>query len=216
MKNEKSNLIQKIIANPIYFLVAIILVFAGLFYFFGLKDNDVNSNIATDYEKKDGKVAIIEYGDYQCPACISEYFIVEQILDEYKDRVALEYRHFPLPFHEFAMKAAITAECARDQGKFTEMHNALYKSRGNLAVDSLKKYASEIGLNTENFNLCLDSDNHTDKISKDMNQGNKDKISGTPTFYINGRLLINSENSKFLPKLEDFKREINAELEKNK
>ncbi|MFA6096929.1 MAG: thioredoxin domain-containing protein [Candidatus Paceibacterota bacterium] len=214
MNNKQANSFNNLFSNPIFLLLAFISVLAALFYFFNSTGGDANSHANIDYEKKDGKVAIIEYGDYQCPACINEHFVVERILSEYGDKVFLEYRHFPLPFHEYAMKAAVASECARDQGKFTEMHNALYESRGNLGVDSLRKYAGEIGLNVDIFNPCLDSDSHKDKIEKDTEQGNKDGIVGTPTFYINGRLLVNSENDRYLPRLEDFKREIDAELGK--
>ncbi len=214
MNKKQSNASSGFFSNPVFLLIAFIFVLAGLFYLFNSPGNGGNSNTVIDYEKKDGEVVIVEYGDYQCPACVTEFSVVEQILSDYKDKVVLEYRHFPLPFHQFAMKASIASECARDQGKFTEMHNALYKANGDLGVDSLRKYAGEIGLNMEIFNSCLDSDSHTDKINRDKDQGIKDNITGTPTFYINGRLLVNSENSNYLPRSEDFKREIDLELNK--
>lgn len=211
MSKKQSNRFNDLFSNPVFLLVAFILIFVALFYFFG-KSADNGGNGATDFIKEDGKVVITEYGDYECPACINEHFVVKQIVSEYKDKVVLDYRHFPLSFHKFAMKAAIAAECARDQGKFNEMHNALYEGRGALSEADLKKYAGNIGLNMDTFNACFDNNNHRDVIDRDTKRGEQDKISGTPTFYVNGRLLVNSENNRLLPRPEDFKREIDLEL----
>lgn len=209
--NKNKDKFGSIYSNPVFLLIAFIAVLAALLYFFK-SPND--GGTTTNYTKTEGKVTIVEYGDYQCPACIREHAITKQIFSEYKDKVILDYRHFPLPFHEYAQKAAIAAECARDQGKFLEMGDALYEANGNLTVDSLRKYASNLGLNMNDFSSCLDGDNHMDEINEDIAQGTKDNIVGTPTFYINGKLLVNSENSNYLPRLEDFKREIDFELAK--
>lgn len=205
---------KSVFTNPIFLLTAFIVVLMALFFFSKSAGNNGADGKITDYDETEGKITLIEYGDYQCPACVREHSIVKRILADYEGKVILEYRHFPLPFHEYAQKAAVAAECARDQGKFNEMHDRLYESNGSLSVDNLKKYASEIGLNADTFNSCLDANTHLDKINSDKNKGVKDNIAGTPTFYINGKLLVNSENSNYLPRMEDFKREIDREMSK--
>jgi len=212
MENKKEIFFQKIISNPIFFLVAIILIFAVIFYFFGNKEESGSMNSIYDYG--DSVVVIVEYGDYQCPACISSYTMIEQILKEYEGKVKLDYRHFPLPGHEFALKASIVAECAREQGKFWEMHAKLYESAGKLDENSLNEYAKELGLDEEKYSDCFNHNKYIETVNEQKRQGIKDKISGTPTFFINGKKVVNLKNSKYLPNIEDFRREIDAELEK--
>ncbi len=226
MKNEKNNLIQKIITNPVFFLIAIILVLAGLFYFSnrGQDGNLISSYMEDEAWKNSANIkgdanapiTIVEYGDYQCPACGSYYNIAENVLQEYSGKIKLEYRHYPLPFHKFAPKASVAAECAGEQGKFWQMHEKLYKNQKNLQESDLEKYAREIVPDLEKFKACFSAGGYLDKINKQKSMGDKDKISGTPSFFINGRVIENSKDKNYLPTIDDFRREINAELEKNK
>ncbi|PIN89928.1 disulfide bond formation protein DsbA [Candidatus Pacearchaeota archaeon CG10_big_fil_rev_8_21_14_0_10_34_76] len=132
-------------------------------------------------------VIIVEYSDYECPFC--ERFHSEtfgQIKSQYIDtgKVAFIYRHFPLNFHPNAQKAAEASECAAEQEKFWEMHEMLFESGVQGGVQTYITYATVLGLNTEQFSECLNSGKYVSRIQADMTQGQKEKISGTPGFFI--------------------------------
>lgn len=229
-KPERNNFFQGVVSNPITILVAIMLVFAALFYFFK-PDKEANNNeaIISSYQEdeswlnseavkgsENALLALVEYGDYQCPACGDMYGTVEEIISQYNGEIKLIYRHYPLSFHQFAFKASVAAECAGEQGKFWEMHDKLYKNRNKLGDKDLKKYAEEIGLDVGRFEKCFDNNGYAKKINKQKELGDKDNIQGTPTFFLNGKRLKNAENEKLLPKPEDFKQAIDKELEQNR
>lgn len=143
---------------------------------------------------KNAPITIVEFTDYQCPYCerhFSETF--PQLKKEYIDtgKVKLIVRDFPLNFHQNAMDAAIAAECAGDEGdaKYFEMHHKLFENQNALAVNDLKKYAKEIGLNESRFNTCLDTQKYKSEVEKDLKDGQKYGVSGTPGFFINGWFL---------------------------
>lgn len=155
-------------------------------------------------------ITIIEFSDFQCPFCGKAKTTVDDVVNLYGDRVRLVFRHFPLPFHESAPKAAEAAACAQDQDKFWEYHDKLFANQQALKVEDLKKYAADLGLNSARFNECLDSGKKADLIKKDMNAGEAAGVSGTPTFFINGIGLSGAVPS------EDFKTIIDSEMKKVK
>jgi protein-disulfide isomerase len=137
--------------------------------------------------KADAPVTIIEFSDYQCPFCgrfVKNTFpdIAKKYIDDGK--VKYVFRDFPLEFHKQAPKASEAANCAGDKGKYWEMHDKLFDNQSALTVDKLKQYAADIGLDTESFNACIDSGKHADEINKDLEDGKKATVSGTPTFFI--------------------------------
>lgn len=143
------------------------------------------------------KVTIVEFADFQCPFCKSFWTdSYAKIKANYIDtgKVRLIYRHFPLPFHVNAEISAEAAECANQQGKFWEYYNILFsKSQSdgtNLDKTSLKSYAATVGLNISTFNSCLDSGATKDIVAADMDEGQKNGVSGTPTFYVNGKQIV--------------------------
>jgi protein-disulfide isomerase len=226
MKNEKKSSALNIISSPVFFLVVIIIIFAGIFYFsnrgqnggpvsFYIEDETIKNgaNIKGDVNTP---ITIVEYGDYECPACGNSYNMVESVLKEYDGKVKLEYRHYPLPFHKFAEKASIASECAGEQKKFWEMHEKLYKNQKNLKESDLEKYAKEIVTDFEKFKTCFDANGYLNKINKQKGMGEKDNISGTPSFFIEGRVIENANDKRYLPVIDDFRREIDIELGKNK
>ena len=107
--------------------------------------------------KADAPVTLVEFGDYQCPACGAYYPIIEEVLRRYPDKVKLEFHHYPLiQVHPHALKAAKAAEAAGEQGKFWEMHDKLYQnqpiwSRSSNAEAQFLAYAGEIGLDANKF-----------------------------------------------------------------
>ncbi|MBW6440617.1 DsbA family protein [Patescibacteria group bacterium] len=212
MKKNNESTMQKILSSPIFFLGVIVVIFGAIIYFSG--DTIEKDALISDYEHNPDVVTITEYGDYQCPACGNMYVVLEEILKDYEGKVWLDYRHFPLSIHENAENASMASECAREQGKFWDMHEKLYKNQNNLQLENLGKFAVELELEMDKFNNCMADNKYIDKINKEKSMGELDDLTGTPTFYVNGKKVINSENSRYLPKIDDFRYLIDRELEK--
>ena len=140
---------------------------------------------------RDAPVTIVEFTDYECPFCGRHFAQTSpQLLSQYDGQVKFVIMNFPLSFHPFAQKAAEAAECAYDQGKFWEYHDTLFRNQQALDTDSLKGYASALGLDTETFETCLDSDAKAQQVLEDFRDGQSYGVSATPTFFINGRRLV--------------------------
>ena len=169
---------------------------------------------------EDAKVTIIEFSDFQCPFCRSFWSgAFNQIKSEYigaGKSVKFVYRDFPLSFHPMAQKYAEAAECAGDQNRYWEMHDKIFEEQeklgtgtiSSLDVSDVKGWAAELGLNSANFDQCLDSGKHAEEVRKDFADGSKAGVSGTPSFFINGNLLVGAQP------FESFKQIIDAELQK--
>jgi len=115
---------------------------------------------------------------------------LKQVEDKYGDKVRVVFRDFPLvQIHKDAAKAAEAGECAHEQGKFWEMHDRLFADQSKLQVEALKQKATEIGLDAEKFNQCLDSSKYAAEVQKDVDEGARYGVTGTPAFFINGRML---------------------------
>ena len=156
-------------------------------------------------------VTIVEFSDYQCPFCERFYLqTLDQLKEEYIDtgKVKLVYRDFPLDFHPNAQKAAEAAECAGEQNKYFQMHDKLFENQVALDTDDLKKYAKDIGLNTAQFNTCLDTGKMASEVESDYQEGVNYGVSGTPAFFINGKLIEGAQPFSV------FKQAIDAELNK--
>ena len=147
----------------------------------------LKGNIKTGYLRgnKKAPVIMLEYSDYQCPFCRRVQNTIRKLLDKYQDRVAFGYRHFPLAFHKEADEAAIASECAREQGKFEEIHRILYSHPKAQDKEDLKKYAREIKVKyPAKFDECLDSEKYRGLVNQDMKDGANLGITGTPGFFI--------------------------------
>lgn len=161
-------------------------------------------------------VTIVEFSDFECPFCGRFYSeTLSQIEKEYIDtgKVKLYYRHYPLSFHPKATPLALVSECANDQGKFWEMHDKIFDATvagtSSTATDAdYTTWASELGLDTATFESCYTSKTHQAKIDEDFAAGTEVGVSGTPTFYINGRQLVGA-----MP-FASFKAIIDEELNK--
>lgn len=141
----------------------------------------------------DAPVAIVEFSDFQCPYCGAVQPTLEQLLQEYPEDVGIIYRHFPLPSHDYAAKAAEASECASDQGMFWEYHDMLFQNQKSLDMNSLKGYAARLGLNSTAFNACLDSGVMSQRVRFAQDSGVENGVSGTPTFLINGRKIYGNQ-----------------------
>lgn len=159
----------------------------------------------------DAPVTIVEWSDFECPYCTRFYTqTFGQIDEQYikTGKVKMVFRDFPLSFHTNAQKAAEAAECAGEQGKFWEMHNALFDNGVSGGVSSFKQFAEDLGLNTADFNDCLDSNDMASEVAKDMQDGQAAGIRGTPGFVINGKLVSGAQPFSV------FQQIIEAELQK--
>jgi protein-disulfide isomerase len=168
-------------------------------------------DVSTDNDPSIGpdnaKVTIIEFSDFQCPYCQVWYKqVYKQLLENYPDQIRLVYRDLPLPMHPQAIPAAEAAECANEQGAFWKYHDALFEQQYGLDRAAYEHYASDLGLDLKVFAECLDSHRYQGEINADASDAGSVGISGTPSFVINGRILIGA-----LP-LSDFKTVIDEEL----
>ncbi len=146
--------------------------------------------------RRDAPVTIIECSDFQCPYCaaFAHDALVKLRKHEIKDgKVRLVFKYFPLPFHQYAEKAAEAAECAKNQGEFWRMHDLLFDADGNLDVDSLKAYAKRLGLEQKEFDRCLESGETAETVRADKSACESAGVSGTPTFFINGKMLVGAQ-----------------------
>ncbi len=163
---------------------------------------DVKTGKLPVFGKSDAKVTMIEFSDFECPFC-KRFFddTLAQIKKEYVDtgKVKLYYRHFPLDFHPAAMPAALASECANEQDKFWQYHDKIFEKQdqiaggGDKAAAALKQFALDVGLNTTQFNQCFDNKKYEAQVTQDTNDGKAAGVSGTPTFFINGKMLVGAQ-----------------------
>ncbi len=148
----------------------------------------------------DARVLMIEFGDYQCPSCRMFWKDVEpRLKKDYIDtgKVKLVFRDFPLTqIHPEAMLAAMAVDCAGEQNKYWEYHDKVYREQYNKGDDvirfkaaDLKKWAKDTKLDQARFDQCLDSEKYKSEVLKDRMDGEAAGVQGTPTFFINGRVM---------------------------
>jgi protein-disulfide isomerase len=145
----------------------------------------------TSHKTGTGAVQVVEFGDFECPACGAAEPGVEQLIKDYSGKVTVYFRNFPLPQHLNAQAAAEAAEAAADQGKYWEMHDKLYatqKDWENIAdpTDTFVGYAQGLGLNTDKFKTALTNKQFQSVIDQDTADGTALAVNATPTFYFNG------------------------------
>jgi protein-disulfide isomerase len=146
-------------------------------------DDDPSRGVAT------APVTIVEFTDFQCPSCAAMHPVLEEVLKSYGNKLRFVVRDFPLPMHANARKAAEAANAAHAQGKFFEYAALLFKRQNALDVPSLKKYASELGLDRARFDAELDGGTFAAEVRGDIADGEIYGIDSTPTIFVNGVLL---------------------------
>jgi protein-disulfide isomerase len=135
------------------------------------------------------ELELVMYGDFQCPYCTAAYPIVHRIRDQLAGRLLFAFRHFPLrDIHPDAERAAEAAEAAAAQGAFWQMHDRMYESNGALSRDDLIRDAAELGLDSERVAAELDSQAHASRVQRDLDSGIASGVTGTPGFFVGGRL----------------------------
>jgi protein-disulfide isomerase len=134
-------------------------------------------------------VTIVEFSDFQCPYCARLIPTLDQVVARYGDKVRIVFRQYPLNFHQHAQKAAEASLCAHEQGRFWQLHDAMFQNQQALEVASLKAKAAELGLEAGAFDACLDSGKYADEVQGDVRAGTAAGVSGTPAMFINGRFI---------------------------
>ncbi len=201
------------------------IIFFALFAFLIYKTSNGTPQVVTDPAllildsshmtgTKDAKVNIVEFGDFQCPACAYANSIIQQLIKTYKNNpnVNFVFRHFPLPQHSNAMISAEAVESAGAQGKFWEMLDLVYSGQnewsGNpKALEVFVGYAQKIGLDVKVFTDAVSQNKFQDVIIKDRSDGQDLGINSTPTFFVAGEKIVG------VPSFDEFKKKIDEKLQ---
>jgi protein-disulfide isomerase len=180
-------------------LAVLVLVFGGFLWFSKAKQNSKSTtsgstNVSNHVQGAGTSgVTLVEYGDFQCPACDAYYPTIEQVRKQYGDQLKFQFRNFPLvQKHQNAMAAHRAAEAAAKQGKFWEMYNALYSQQKSWESSSdptkiFEDYAMQLALNVDQFKRDYTSASVNDTINADLKEGQRLGVDATPTFFINGK-----------------------------
>ena len=145
----------------------------------------------------DAKVTIVEFADFQCPACKNAVPVVEEVLAKYPTQVKLIFRHFPISsIHQHADETSLAGEAAKNQGKFWEWYSKMYEKQGEWSVQSKRKiteflanYAKDLGLDSDKYNADKTSSAARDIIARDLADADALGVDSTPTFFVNGKQL---------------------------
>ncbi len=185
--------------------IATILALVGGSFFFSKKDSapvvaDSKVYDATvlmgehsySYGSDNPKVTIVEFGDYQCPACGASYPITKELVNEYHDQIKFVFREFPLEMHANAYDAARAAVAAGAQGKYWEMHDKLYETQDvwgekTGAALTFEGYAKDLGLNVDQFKKAFSDKTFDPIVQAGLTDGTALGVNATPTFFINGK-----------------------------
>jgi protein-disulfide isomerase len=138
-------------------------------------------------------VTIVEFSDFQCPYCVRAQPTLKRVREAYGEKVRFVFVDFPLDIHPQAKKAHEAAACAHEQGKFWPMYDRLFTSEGKFQIADLKGYAGDTGLDPAAFASCLDSGRHEGVTDRGIEEGARNGVSGTPAFFINGRMIVGAQ-----------------------
>lgn len=159
----------------------------------------------------DAPVQLVEFADYQCPYCQKTNADLVKLLEDYKGKVSIIYKDFPLSMHPHAEKAAEAARCAAAQGKFWEYHNLLFTDK-KLEISDLKLEAKSLNLDGAKFDTCLDSGSEAVRVKKDQDEGMKLGLSGTPSFFVNGHFFSGAMDYTSLRQMVEQQLHLSASL----
>lgn len=133
-------------------------------------------------------LVIVEYGDYQCPYCGAAYPVLKELMGKFGSQIKFVFRNFPLSeMHQYARMAALAAEAANLQGKFWEMHDAIYENQRNLGEKFLSMLAGKLNLDIPQFEKDLENSELAKRVDADFESGIVSGVNGTPSFYVNGK-----------------------------
>lgn len=186
-----------------------VILFGGAIWYSSTATEKNNEGVeVVDHIKgnPDAAVVLVEYSDFQCPACASFQPVLEEVMKSYGDKIRFEYKHFPLPIHPYAQQAALAAEAAGQQGKFYEYHDLLFKNQQawsqSVAPGALfVQYAEELGLDMEQFRRQQKSSILRDRVRADLNETRELGLTGTPTFFLNGERMQMDTFEEFISQI---------------
>ncbi len=177
--------------------VIVVVLFGGAIWYSNVSAERSNEGVETLVHTKgnpEAAVTLVEYSDFQCPACASFQPVLTGMLEQYQDQLHFEYKHFPLPprIHPYAFQAAVAAEAAGQQGKFFEFHDMLFEkqeawSKSAVPTTFFVQYASDLGLDIDLFKKHLGSSVLKERVQADFAEGEELGVNGTPSFYLNGQ-----------------------------
>ena len=207
----------------------LVVVVAGMIGLFALANKPTAEPVGdmtkitreTSHKEGSGSVTLVEFGDSRCPACSKAYPDVKQIMKDFDGKVTFYFRNYPLAQHPLADAAANAAEEAAAQGKFWEMHDKLYDNQtawGDLnkntpkadALEMWLGYAKDLGLDTEKIKSAVNDGKYDTLIQQDTADGNALNVTGTPSFFVNGKLVTTGYS------YSNLRDAINAALGENK
>jgi protein-disulfide isomerase len=147
-------------------------------------------------------VTIVEFSDFHCPFCKKVQSTLTEVLSRYPDKVKLVYRDAPIDsLHPHARKAAEAAQCAHEEGRFWAYHDKLYAREPDASLETLKAIAAEVGMDVAAFERCFRAGKYQFKVQKDVEEGSRLGVTGTPAFFINGRLLSGAQSAEIFARM---------------
>ncbi len=209
----------KTIIIPVVIVVVIVAVLALAVYFSTDSDDDSSTTNGLSYDNAladgvteedwqkgadDPRVTIVDFSDFQCPACgFTHSDVLDKLVQEYPDDIRIVFRHYPISSHELAQKAAEVAEAAGVQGKFWEMIDKVFEKQKEFSSeDQLYEWAKELELDVGKIKSEVKSSEWADEVEADRDSGKRSGLTATPTLYING---VKYEGKL---KYEDIKEEV--------
>ncbi len=180
-----------------------------------LKRYDVPTDDDYIYGPNDAPITLIEFSDFQCPYCSKWYVdVFQRLLDTYPDKIRFVYRDFPLTnIHPEAVPAASAANCAGEQGKYYEYHNALFSGKYSLGAAAYPKYAADLKLDAAKFKDCIQSERLIPEVMDDLDWATNLGVQSTPTFFINGIPVVGAQPFETFQMIIDW--ELAGKLPKN-
>ncbi len=151
-------------------------------------------NEAQSKGPKDAPITIVEFSDFQCPYCRRAQANLKEMNNKFPGKIRFVFKHFPLPSHTLAPKASEASICAGDQGKFWPYHDELFVMGADMRPDGLKAIAKKLKLDLGRFDDCLNGGLHAVQIYQDMEEGKRLGVNGTPTFFINGMMMVGTRS----------------------
>ncbi|EKE15436.1 MAG: protein-disulfide isomerase [uncultured bacterium] len=206
------------------FLATVLILLGGAFFLNRKNSPTTNSSkvdekllIREDSVKissPSAQTTLVEFSDFQCPACGAYHPVIKQLLEEFKGKINFVYRHFPLDQHQNALPAAYASEAANEQSKFWEMYDLLFEKQDSWSEQGnpeeiFSQYAKSLGLDEERFKQDFASQQTRQKVANDRLDGQTLGVNSTPTFFLNGVKLTNPSS------FDDFKAIIAGEIAKN-
>lgn len=196
--------------------VITVVLFGGAFWYSSTVTERNNAGVTVEDRIKgnpEAEVRLVEYSDFQCPACAAFEPVLEEVLATYGEQLAFEYKHFPLPIHPYAAQAAVAAEAAGQQGQFFAYHDLLFDNQAEWSnsatpVVQFRAYAEELGLDLDTFNRHLNATILKDRVRSQMQEGRDLQVTGTPTFFLNGERMV-------IETYEDFVTQIATAVDPN-